>query len=120
MKKIIRASKTADTIFEDKYFALVSQSGVGINNTPYTNLEVKSKDLASKHVVEIRLNTTQWEDFTGEPVRYTYKDCYIAHGMRSVTDTLDETAEYIEVLEDALNFADKVNAYLPQWNAESE
>ena len=113
MKRLIRANSNP-VIFEDEYFQFIRKSGVGMKNTPWSGLAVVSKGLANKHVVEIRLNTKSRgiATFDGTPVNYEYKDCYIAHGMRSVSDTLDETAEYIDVLEDALDFAARVNSWL--------
>ena len=112
MKRYIRSNTTDLTIFEDEYFDFVKTHGIGIQDTPWTGLEVKSKGLAKKHVVEIRLNVSRRPHFNGDPEEYRYSDCYISHGMRSVADTLDETAEYIEVLEDALDFAERVNEWL--------
>lgn len=111
MKKYVRAT-TDRVIFEDSLFSFVKESGVGINDTPWTGLKVISKGLAKKHVVEIRLNSRGWHDFDGEPVDFEYSGCYIAHGMRSTSDTLDETAEYIDVLEDAYSFALQVDEWL--------
>ena len=105
-------ASTNSIIFEDDMFTFRKESGVGMNNTPWTGLRVDSKGLAKKHVVEIRLNSKGWHDFDGTPVDYTYSDCYIAHGMRDRADTLDETAEYIDVLEDAYDFAMRVNEWL--------
>lgn len=114
MKRWIKASSNDGVIFEDEMFSFVRESGVGREDTPWTGLAVISKGLAKKHVVEIRLNTKGWKEFNGpdEPVNYEYKDCEVAHGMRAKADTLDETAEYIEVLEDALDFAYRVNEWL--------
>lgn len=113
MKKWIRAAYRP-VIFEDEMFAFVKDSGVGVKDTPWEGLEVISKGLAEKHVVSIRLNTKGNPRFEGEPIKFEYKDCYISHGMRGRADTLDETAEYIDVLEDALDFANRVNEWL--WN----
>ena len=114
MKRVVIRASSNDVIFEDDMFTFRKESGIGMSNTPWEGLRVDSKGLAEKHVVEIRLNTKGWNDFNGEPVKYQYKDCYIAHGMRSRSDTLDETAEYIDVLEDALVFAERVNDWI--WN----
>lgn len=114
MKKWIKASSTDPVIFEDELFTFKRESGVGVSDTPWEGLTVDSKGLAKKHVVEIRLNTKVAPAFDGEPVKFQYKDCYIAHGMRSEQDTLDDIAEYIDVLEDALDFANRVNDWI--WN----
>lgn len=112
MKRVIRASKYNDVIFEDENFEFVRTQGVGINHTPWTGLAVVSKGLAKKHVVEIRLESRGWYDYDGTPVEFTYSGVEVAHGMRSTRDTLDETVEYIEVLEDALDFAYRVQDWL--------
>lgn len=115
MKKVVRGgSNVRETIFEDENFDFVRTHGVGVENTPWTGLAVVTKpgSLAKKHVVEIRLNSIGSPDFNGEPVDYKYSDTYVAHGMRNEIDTLDDTAEYIGVLEDALDFAERVNVWL--------
>lgn len=114
MKRFIRAAASDDIIFEDSMFIFKSDSGIGMNDTPWDGLAVVTKrdSLASKHVVEIRLITKGWHDFNGEPVHYTYSGCNVSHGMRGTVDTLEDTAEYIEVLEDALEFAYRVDDWL--------
>ncbi len=115
MKKMVKRNINASSkgvIFEDEFFSLEEISGIGINNTPWTGLAVISKSLAKKHVVEIRLKTKGRQNFVGDPIYYTYVGCEVAHGTRPVADTLDDTAEYIKVLEDALDFAYRVNDYI--------
>ena len=114
MKKWIKAASNDPVIFEDDMCTFRKDSGVGVKDTPWEGLEVISKGLAEKHVVEIRLNTKGNPRFEGEPIKFEYRDCHISHGMRGRSDTLDETAEYIDVLEDALDFANRVNEWL--WN----
>lgn len=111
MKRLVRAA-SGKVLFSDPYFSLVEDSGIGINNTPWEGLYVISKGPAEKHVVEIRLKTKGFPDFNGEPVTYQYSDVEVAHGMRSTSDTLEDTEEYIEVLEDAVAFAKKIKKYL--------
>lgn len=111
MKRLIRAA-SGNVLFEDPYFSLVEDSGIGINNTPWEGLKVISKGLAKKHVVEIRLHTKGSPGFNGEPVTYQYSDVEIAHGMRSTSDTLEDTEEYIEVLEDAVDFAKRIKKFI--------
>lgn len=111
MKRWIKAA-SGNVLFEDPYFSLIEDGGIGINDTPWEGLRVISKGSAKKHVVEIRLKTKGSPDFNGEPVTYQYSDVEVAHGMRSTSDTLEDTEEYIEVLEDAVAFARKVKKYL--------
>lgn len=106
-------------ITETKNFKFYETGGVGIEDTPYTRLEVESKGLAKKHVVEICL-FSDCPGFNGKPVQYRYNpnETDIRHGMRMKRDTLDETLEYIEVLKDAVEFAKHVNAWInahPEW-----
>lgn len=106
-------------IFKNDNFALIEVHGVGIEDTPYTRLEVESKGKAKKHVVEISLYS-DWQDFNGKPVHYHYIPDRISvnHGMRMKIDTLDETLEYAAVLKDAVKFAKRVNKWIlahPEW-----
>ena len=102
-----------EVIFSEGPFTLVKKQGVGMNNTPWEGLEVKSSDAADKHVVEIRLEPN-WPKFEGQPVKYSYnpEKTNIAHGMRMSADTLADTQEYIEVLQAALSFVKRVNDYI--------
>lgn len=104
----------SNVIFEDEYFKFVRTEGIGINNTPWSGLAVITKQgsAAEKHVVEIRLNNSNNPNYYGELVEYTYRDCYIAHGIRSTIDSLDDTREYIDVLKDAVDFAEDINKWL--------
>lgn len=112
MKKYVKASKAGQVIFEDEYFEFMEVSGVGVQQTPWTGLKIRSKELALKHVVEIRLIKKGNPRYDGTPVYLEYSGCHIAHGMRSSIDTLDDTKEYVMVLEDAIDFAERVNDYL--------
>lgn len=117
MKKFICANTENNIIFEDEYFTFTKTQRIGMNDTPLYGLTVKTKEgsPAYKHAVEIRLNprgTSHYRDFNGEPITFQYSDTYVAHGMRSTMDTLDDTEEYIDVLEDAVDFARRVNEWL--------
>ena len=92
-------------------FILYYVEGVGVNETPYEELEVKSIGLAEKHVVEVRLNYHGIHKFEGELIKFTYDKVYVSHGMRMKSDSLAETAEYIKVLEEALDVAFEVQKY---------
>lgn len=93
---------------DDGLFEVVKRQGVGVHDTPWTGYEVKSLEDASDHVVEIRLRSSRWPEFNGEPVEIHYNDVEVAHGMRSKVDTLEDTARYIEVLQSALEFAKQI------------
>ena len=103
----------------DGLFSLVETSGVGMANTPWKGLSVISSGIAKEHVVEIRLNILGFPDFNGTPVTYSYRGAYVVHGMRSQIDTLEDTQEYIDVLQSALKFAYEVQDYIdshPEWS----
>lgn len=100
------------TIFENEYFEFIRRTGVGANNTPWTALRVEAKGLAEKHVVEVRLNRRGFPQYSGTPLVEEYTGAEVSHGMRMMSDTLDETREYIEVLQQAVTFAEAVNNWL--------
>lgn len=113
MKRWIKSRSYNDVIFEDEYFEFVETQGIGMNDTPWEGLKVITKEGPAKdHVVEVRLNYGNNPKFDGEPVKYTYKDAYVAYGLPTRVPTLDETREFITVLEDAIEFAEAVNKYL--------
>ena len=99
-----------EVIKEFENFTLEYITGVGINDTPYEELEVRSKGLAEKHVVSIRLDSGVYA-FNGEPVKRLVTKVYVNHGMRMQMDTLAETQEYIKVLQEALDVAFEVQKY---------
>lgn len=114
MKRVIRAAKATESIMQSRtgMFELVREEGIGMNDTPWKGLEVRSYGPAEKHVVQIRLERANHPDFNGEPVEYQYRDAEVAHGMRMQKDTLEDTREYIEVLEEAVDFAEDINDLL--------
>ena len=113
MKRVIRASVTNEVIFENEFFSFVRTSGIGRNDIPWTGLEVRSKGLAEKHVIQVRLNSEGWHDFeTEDEVVYTYSDAYVSQGMRMKSNSLEETEEVIEVLQSAVDFAREINEWL--------
>lgn len=114
MKRYIKASSSRQPLLvsDDGMFELYETSGVGVEDTPWKGLVVKSNGLADKHVVQVRLKSN-FPEYNGQPVTYKYLGTEVAHGMRNSMDTLDETAEYIEVLESALKFAHEVEDWLP-------
>ena len=123
MKRYVKASRT-DILITSPMFDLVVDRGVGMNNTPWTGLKVISKGAAEKHVIEVRLES-RWvpaDDFDGAPIQFVYNPSgtEVAHGSRMRKDTLDDTREYIQALQEALDFAENVNSYIvqhPEWLA---
>lgn len=111
MKRYVKASSSSTILTsQNGNFELVQRSGVGRNKTPWTSYEVKSKGLAEKHVVEIRIQNKD-ANYNGEPVELEPYYVYIAHGMRSTIDTGSDIKELISVLEEALDFKADVNTY---------
>lgn len=92
-------------------FILRRIQGVGANDTPYDELDVKSIGLAEKHVVEVRLDYRGVPVYEGDPVKYVYNGVEVSHGMRMKRDSLAETKEYIGVLNEALDVAFEVQKY---------
>lgn len=92
-------------------FVLYYVEGVGVEDTPYQELEVKSIGIADKHVVHVELNSARVYQYNGAPVKYEYKSVEVKHGMRMQADTLAETKEYIDVLNEALEVAFEVQKY---------
>ena len=92
-------------------FILRRIEGVGRNDTPYDELDIKPIGLAEKHVVDIELGCRRTYRYEGEYIKYTYNRVYVKHGFRSTPDTLAETKEYIDVLKEALEVAFEVQKY---------
>ncbi len=103
-----------EVIFSEGDFTLVKDSGIGVNDTPWEGLKVKSSDAAEKHVVEVRLSSVGNPRFDGTPVKHRYdpERTEVSHGMRMCADSFADTEEYIEVLKSALAFAKRVNDYI--------
>ena len=130
MKKLLRtitASTNSSPLLSIGDFTLVRRAGIGRDNVPYDELKVISSGDAEKHVIEVRLDE-RWNNWDPQyddedniiPIRITYdpSGTEVSHGMRMRRDTLDETREYIRALQDAVKFADSVNAWLadhPEW-----
>ena len=111
-KKPLTEAKNGEVLLSSPDFDLVVRTGVGRENTPYEALDVINKGPAKKHVVDVRLNLANWPRYEGKPVKHIYKNSYVSHGMRGSSDTLDDTREYIEVLQEAIKFAEQVNDFL--------
>jgi len=99
-----------EVIREFDNFTLVRETGTGMNETPYTGLAVRRKGLAEKHVVEVKLDQ-KTVMYDGTPIVHKYTDVYVSHGMRMKQDTLAETKEYIDVLNEAIDVAFEVMKY---------
>lgn len=100
-----------EVIREFENFTFEHITGVANNDTPFEKLYVRSKGLAEKHVVEVRLDYRGNHEYNGEPIKFRYCDVDVSHGMRMKKDTLAETQEYIKVLQEALDVAFEVQKY---------
>ena len=109
-----------ETIFSNSNFVFFMYSGTGVNDTLFESLRVASIGDADKHVVEVRLNSDMLV-FTGEPVHYKYKDAFVSYGLSSRQYTLEDTKNLINILQDAVEFAERINSWLsenPEWSVE--
>lgn len=104
MRTIIMNSKNGN-------FTLCKREGVGINDTPYTQLEVLSNGDAEKYVVEIRLNSDM-PSYDGKPVKFSHSDCHISYGLRNIILSDSDIKEFINVLNEALEFETKIRDYI--------
>lgn len=91
-------------------FSLIYEEFENINKEKCQALSIKSTGIAKKHVIEIRLNG-RTHTFNGDVKKYLYSGCYVAHGMRSESDKLAETKEYIDALTAALDAAFEIQKY---------
>ena len=109
-----------EVIFSNSNFVFFMYSGTGVNDTPFESLSVASIGDADKYVIEVRLNT-DIQAFTGKPVQYKYKDVVVSYGLQSRQYTLDDTKNFINILQDAIEFAERINTWLsenPEWSIE--
>lgn len=123
MKRRIIASSTqsppevgTEVLLSSEMFDLVERKGIGRNNTPYTLKEVKSKGLAEKWIVEIRLSQKGFQQFEGTPVDYQYNGCYINYGLRGRIDThIDEFIQVLQAAQDFKSQIDKMYGFKPHF-----
>lgn len=100
-----------ELIFTDGDFSLYLntwEKGEGEDKKEYQDLQIKIDGLASKHVVDVRLD---YHGFREVSTKRKYYNVYVSHGMRMTQDSLAETQEYIEVLQKAVEFAKRVETY---------
>ena len=92
-------------------FSLFFEEFENIDNEKCQGLNVKSTGNAEKHVIEIRLCGAKFPYHGGETKKYSYSNIYVSHGMRSTSDSLAETKEYIDTLTEALDAAFEIQKY---------
>lgn len=99
---------------------MFKSEGIGVQDTPYTRLEVRSVGKADEQAVRIEMRANM-PKFDGTPVQYKYhSDAYVSYGLNNHIPSRKDIEDLIEVLQDAINFADRVNAWLndnPEWLA---
>lgn len=109
-----------NVILQNDNFMLVMYEGTGMYDTPYARLEVRSRGKADEQAVSIGMRGNM-PKFDGTPVQYKYhSDAYVSYGLNNRTPSRKDIEDLIEVLQDAINFADRVNAWLndnPEWLA---
>lgn len=108
-----------ETILQNDNFVLFKSGGIGMQDTPYMRLEVRSQGKAKEQVVRIEM-IGNMPKFEGTPVQYKYHNAHVAYGLNIRTPSRKDIEDLIEVLQDALNFVDRVNAWLndnPEWLA---
>lgn len=110
---------TRDIILSSGDFTLVRETGTSIHDVPWDGLNIISKGIAEKHIINIRLDSVMLSDEYDEndkilPTRYICKPegIEVSHGMRMKRDTLDETLEYAQALVQAVEFAKLVQNWL--------
>ena len=109
-----------NVIMQNDNFMLVMYEGTGMYDTPYVRLEVRSRGKADEQAVRIEMRANM-PKFDGTPVQYRYySDAYVLYGLNNSIPSRKDIEDLIEVLQDAINFADRVNTWLndnPEWLA---
>ena len=105
-------------LLQDKNYEFGIESGVGVRNTPWKGLVVRTKDgsNADKYVIDIRLNHDM-QDFNGTPVVYNTRSIEVNfHGYSNREG--QTVTEYIQTLNEAVAFAEKVQVYIRNMGVE--
>lgn len=100
-------------IFEDKNFEFGIESGVGVRETPWKSFAVKSKRYsnAEKYAVRVYLEQS-YEEFRGTPVEFEVMEIGVNfHGCSSIDVQTQTVSEYIQTLNEAVAFAERVQGY---------
>lgn len=109
-----------NVIMQNDNFMFIMYEGTGMQDTPYACLEVRSIGKADEQAVHIGMHGNM-PKFDGTPVQYKYHDdACVTYGLNNRIPSRKDIEDFIEVLQDAINFADRVNAWLndnPEWLA---
>ena len=96
------------------FFTLYKDKGVGMNNTPWEGLEVRSSGLAYKYAVEIVLDQA-FEKFEGKKIKFKYDSAHINYGLTGENDgSIKRIKEFISVLQEAIEFIGTLDEYIQQ------
>lgn len=92
-------------------FKLVIEGGIGMQDTPYTDFQVRCSKKADNAVVRIDISRG-WGSFDGMPVIGTPSDAEVSYGFGSkrtgnawIRDT------FMPIMEEALQFCDEINDF---------
>jgi len=105
-------------------FKLVIEGGIGIQDTPYTDFQVRCSRVAQNAVVSIDISRG-WGSFSGMPVigipdKYrdgSYADVNYGFGSeRTGNDWIRDT--FIPIMEEALQFCDEINNFFASTSRE--
>lgn len=112
MVKKLRLAES-DMGYKTDLFELYPVSGVNVDDVPFEEWRIKSKGLAEKCVVEVRLVSNYFRDIKNydgvNPVKITYHDATVNWGMSTKPIDVDDM---IYCLEEAKKFAERVRIYL--------
>ena len=99
-----------DIVKSNDLFELVTISGTTMDDVPWFGYEVRSKGLAEKCVVEIKLDHA-WKDYEQRPtIDFNYTRSYVDWGLSSQPVNVNDM---IYALEEAEKFrVNVVNPYL--------
>jgi hypothetical protein len=98
-------------------FKLIIEGGIGTQDTPYTNFEIKRSAKANEAVVDIHLSDWSSNSYEGMPVitlprkrndEYVYVN-YGFRGQRMSNAWIRDT--FIPILDEAIQFCDEVNNF---------
>ena len=93
-----------ELIFADGDFSLYHntwEKGEGEDKKEYQDLQIKIDGLASKHVVDVRLDYSGFREVSTKRKYYTV---YVSHGMRMAQDSLAETGRIVPYLKPKNSF----------------
>lgn len=114
VKKLRLRESTDNVILSNDLFELVSESGTTVLDVPWQGLDVRSKGLAKKCVVEIRLDSNWFRaekeaEQNGTDITVKYYGAKVGWGMSSMPIDVDDM---IYCLQEAKKFAERIEREL--------